>query len=472
MDDVAGQILFASIQSVARDDGYSIGPRHVVLIDESHLVPSSGVGQYRTLLARLRERVPEMRVAGFTATPYRLDSGSLHGGKGGLFDDLVFTYGIGEGVRDGYLAPLTSRNGGMEIDVASVTRRGGEFVPGELQAAAMDVVGQSCRDAVERLKDRRSWLFFCAGVDHANAARDELGKLGIRAGCVTGETPAGDRDRMLRQFKAGELQCLTNANVLTTGFDAPCVDAVVMMRPTLSTSLYVQMLGRGTRLHPGKANCLVLDYAGNVRRHGPVDAIEVRGGKSGSSEKGEKTDVDAVRAKQCPDCESLQGLRTLSCTECGHEWPAPKPVIEIRPENRLAVMVGEMEKRWFPVSRVNVFRHDKPDGIASLRVEYACGMEVYKEWVTPDHLGYSGERGRQWWRAMTGLHRMSTTYDRVYHFCRLWPAACPSNVSIQVKRDGKFWRVMARRILRGGEMYEIDDALNVRLAGQQQEKAA
>lgn len=467
------QILFASIQSVARDDASSIGKRHVVLVDEAHLVPHDGDGQYRKLISRLREAEPEMRVCGFTATPFRLGSGLLYGSDA-TFSDVVYSYGIAEGVADGYLSPLTSRRGSNEIDVSTVRRAGGEFVASALNEAARkpSTIVQSCRDAAERLTDRKSWLAFCSGVQHAEEVADQLCSQGINAACVTGETPTHERDRLLRAFKAGQIRCLTNANVLTTGFDAPCVDAILMMRPTLSTGLYVQMLGRGTRLHDGKTNCLVLDYAGNVRRHGPVDAIEIRGRSGAAGEGIEKTTIDTVRAKECPNCQALSGIAKLQCDDCGFEWPREEKKIDVKPDRDAAVMTREMEAVWFPCASIEVARHDKPDGIASMRVEYLIGITGYREWITLDHPGFAGAKAAAWWQAATGTAPPSVIGTRVTACLAAWPAVTPERAWVQVKRDGKYWRVVKRRIARrDGVMVEIDEHMRARVVEPEQEAA-
>jgi superfamily II DNA or RNA helicase len=256
--DTRQPILFASIQSVFRHNADSIGRRDVILIDEAHLTPRKGDGMYRTFLATMKAANPDMRVVGFTATPFRLDSGRLDKGADRLFDDLVYDYGIGRGIEDGYLSPLISKATARTLDVSGVAKRGGEFVEGALQAAIDKdwITQEAVSEIVAMGEDRRSWLVFCAGVDHAIHVRDAIRARGVSCETVTGETPMGERDRMLRDFKAGKLRCLTNVSVLTTGFDAPATDLVAMLRPTLSAGLYIQMVGRGTRLAPGKENCI------------------------------------------------------------------------------------------------------------------------------------------------------------------------------------------------------------------------
>lgn len=271
----SAQILYAGIQSVFRHDAHSLCARDLVVIDEAHLVPRTGEGMYRRLIEKLRARAPGMRVAGFTATPYRIDSGRLDRGDGRLFDRMVYRYDIDEGVRDGWLAPLIVTQGSSEIDVSGVECRGGEFVASALADAAdkRSLVAHAADEMTARGASRRAWLVFCAGVDHAVHTRNALRARGIACETVSGVTPKAERDRIVSAYRQGALRCLTSANLLTTGFDVPQVDLIAMLRPTLSPGLYVQTIGRGTRLAKGKTDCLVLDFAGNARRHGPVEAI-------------------------------------------------------------------------------------------------------------------------------------------------------------------------------------------------------
>ena len=401
--DAHHRITFASIQSVFRR-ARVLGRRDLVLIDESHLVPPGGNGMYRRLLDTLGDRPDaDMRVCGFTATPFRLDSGRLDAGQDRLFDETVFTYGIGDGIADGYLAPLISKASVAEIDVSGVQRRGGEFVAGALEQAAMDdrITRAAVDETIRFGEDRRSWLVFCAGIRHAAEVRDAMRRHGVMAEMVCGDTPKGERDRIVRAFREGRIRCLTNANVLTTGFDAPATDLVVMLRPTLSTGLYVQIVGRGTRIAPGKENCLVLDFAGNVRRHGPVDAVSVlpKAKRVKGEEETGKATVDAVRAKECPDCLALAALNATSCAVCGHEWPrTEKPKHEATADASAGILTSErVPPQMVPVVDWQMRRWEKPGSPDSIRVDYLAGLNRYSEWVCPEHEGYAGQKAAEWW---------------------------------------------------------------------------
>jgi DNA repair protein RadD len=437
--DANARICFASIQSVYRKAA-DLGPRHLVLIDEAHLVPNGGDGMYRKLLADLRETVPDLRVAGFSATPYRMDSGRLDEGDARLFDEVVYSYGVGAGIEDGWLSPLVSKRGAAEIDVSGVGSRGGEFIAGQLEAAADDdaLTRAAVADMLDRAADRRSWLVFCAGVKHADHVTEALRAAGVTAACVTGDTAPGERDHLIREFRAGRIRALTSVGVLTTGFDAPNVDMIAFLRPTRSKGLFVQMCGRGTRLSEGKANCLVLDYAGNCRRMGPVDQIEIEAKRAGASM---KVDADAVRAKECPQCGALVALNTRICRDCGHEWPAS--VDHDTRADDAPILSREIVTQAAEPLRVHNWtakRHAKPGAPPSVRVEYMAGMQVYREWLLFEHGGYPARKAGQWWRLHGGdLPVPTTTEEAIVR----WPSL-NAPATITTRPSGKWFEIVGR----------------------------
>lgn len=439
--DTHRKIIFGSIQSLFRQDGYSIGHRDLALIDEAHLVPTKNNGMYRTMLDNLRNSRPDLRVAGFTATPYRLDSGRLDEGNDRLFDEIVFSYGIGDGISDGFLSPLISKASATEVDVSNVARRGGEFVSGELETAARRVTLGAVQEMIRYGEGRRSWLAFCSGVKHAEEVAAALREHGVSAAMICGETPMGERDRIIRQFKQGQIRCLTNAQVLTTGFNAPGVDMVAMLRPTLSTSLYVQIVGRGTRLADGKENCLVLDFAGNIRRHGPVDAVSVLP-KAGKGKGAGKVDVDSIRAKECPSCNNLAALNASICNHCGHVWPGnDKPKHEAEAEAEVGILSSErIPPQVVPVVDWKLSRHRKTDSPDSVKVTYYAGLSTFNEWVAIEHTGYASQKAQEWWSKHGGGFPTPKTVDEALD--RADELATPATIT--VKAEGKFFRVVGR----------------------------
>jgi len=463
--DVHHKIIFASIQSVYKKPQV-FAPRHLVIVDEAHLIPKSGAGMYAQFFEGLRASYPALRVAGLTATDFRMDSGNLVGGDDALFDKLVYDYGIGQATDDGWLCPLTARLGKVEIDVASVAKRGGEFVSSALQHAAnsTDIVDAACDDMIRRGADRRSWLIFCTGVDHAENVTACLREKGITAETVTGETDKRERDRIIADFKAGKIRALTNANVLTTGFDAPNVDMIAMLRPTLSTGLYVQMMGRGTRVDgvnlqviddasdrvaaiaaSRKPNCLVLDYAGNVRRHGPVDIVRAEPKAKGAEidpedEEIVKVEVDAVAAKECPECLALVPSNARKCRECGFEFGDPKH--DDRPED-VAILSRELEDMWIPVrswSAYVFYRGGDTTATPTLRVDYMAGVQMVSEWQPFQHMRAFG-MSHHWWKEHGGEMPVPLTVAEAS--TRFNELTAPAEIT--VRRDGKFTKIGKRR---------------------------
>ena len=176
-----------------------------------------------------------------------------------------------------------------------------------------------------------------------NMSATPLCTRGIAAATVTAETPSREREGIIADFRRGDIRALTNVNVLTTGFDVPAVDLIAMLRPTLSTGLYVQMVGRGTRKADGKYDCLVLDFAGNVWRHGPVDRADGATGNGKNGSAGVK--VDTVAAKRCPECGELNALRAAECVLLRPRIPAggKKSKTEARWRCRLGAEIGELQ---------------------------------------------------------------------------------------------------------------------------------
>ena len=308
-------ITFAGIQSV-RNRAADLGHVSLVIIDEAHLVSHKDEGGYRKLLNELRAINPNMKVVGLTATPYRLGHGLITD-KPAIFDVLIEPVSLGELIEDGYLCLLKSKLTKTQLEVDGVHKRGGEFIESELQAKVntSDKNEKIVREVIELAGDRKSWLFFCTGVKHAEAVAATLNRLGINAATIVGETPKAERERIIENFKMGKLRALTNANVLTTGFDYPDIDLIAMMRPTMSPGLYVQMAGRGMRIKSHADDCLVLDFAGVVSTHGPVTKIRPPK-KDGEDRKGSKALI-----KICSNCAEICDLLCEICPACGAPFP-------------------------------------------------------------------------------------------------------------------------------------------------------
>ncbi len=282
-----------------------------------------------------------------------------------------------------------SKETATRLDVTGVGTRGGEFIASQLEAAVdkEDITRGAIDEILAYGQDRRAWLLFCAGVDHAEHVCGEVGRRGIRCATIFGDTPRHERDRLIGAFMRGEIRALASMGVLTTGFNAPQVDLIAMLRPTKSAGLYVQIAGRGTRLAPGKESCLVLDFAGNVARHGPIDLVRPRTPASN----GEGT----APVKTCPSCRSILPAASRECPDCGFLFPEPEIRLE-RKATTLAIL-SDGKPQWLAVNDVLYARHARPDAIPSLRVEYRCGLVLHREWVCLEHKGYPRQKAASWW---------------------------------------------------------------------------
>ena len=297
----------------------------------------------------------------------------------------------------GYLCPLKTKAGRRKVDTSDLHIRGGEFIAGEVEALMDDdsLVRSACREIVDHTHDRHSVLIFASGVKHAQHVQRVLGEMGHECGFVCGETLPFERGETLQRFKDGDLKYLVNVNVLTTGFDAPNIDCVALLRPTNSPGLYYQMVGRGFRLHPSKDNCLVLDFGGNILRHGPVDALQVDNRDSGSGE---------APAKECPECQAVIHAAYATCPECGYEFPPPERQKHDHQAATAGILSGEVTETACEVSEVyhsvHVKRGAPENHPRTMRVDYRCGFNDYhSEWVCPEHTGYARGKFEAWWRA-------------------------------------------------------------------------
>lgn len=434
--DLGEPITFAGIQSV-RTKAKDIGHVDLVIIDEAHLVSHKDEGGYRTLLADLKAINPNLRVIGLSATPYRLGHGYITD-KPAIFDALINPTSIEELIHKGYLSTLRSKLTVTKLEVDGVHKRGGEYIEAELQAAVdtKDKNVKVVREIIKLGAERKSWLIFCAGVAHANHIKDALTEQGIIAECVTGETPSAERDRMLKEFKAGRIQALTNANVLTTGFDAPSIDLIAMLRPTMSPGLYVQMAGRGLRIADGKTDCLVLDFAGVVEQHGPITAVRP------PPKKGDK--VGEAPVKVCDNCQEICALSVRVCPACGAEFPEP-----VRPALKLSNLdIMGVEGTDLDVTAWTWRKHlSRASGKEMLSLTYYGGLSdpPVTEYLAVTHDGYAGEKSRRLlsdiaYKASVALdYRATDLHDMAQQLTEGQP---PSQ--IEFKCEGKFFTVLKR----------------------------
>ena len=375
-----------------------VGQFTFVIIDECHRMNAKEGGRYQTIVRQLRAQYPDLVVVGFTATPYRLGQGKIYG-EGKPFADIAYKKPMLEMIQEGYLCPLTSRTAERgEIDTTGIATRGGDFDEAQLSERASDseLVREALTEWQTLAADRKHSVFFCVSILHAGIVSEQLHRMGIDAPVITGETAGSERDHLLHDFNEGQFRAIVNVGVLTEGWDAPLVDCIVLLRPTKSASLYVQMVGRGLRLHPSKSHCLILDFGGNIQRLGPVDQAGEREPKEGKKKKG-ATERPYKRCgtwneeETCWEkgCGHKNATAAAKCAECG------QPFFNHNAQAQQGgITTAESDIQWFEVERMSYrVMTSTQTGKEYLRIAYHCGLfETFYENLM---LGYEGHAGKK-----------------------------------------------------------------------------
>lgn len=436
-------VICAGIQS-AHKRAAEFGARQLVLVDEAHLVPDDGEGMYRKFLGALREINPNLRVVGLTATPFRTGTGSLTG-PNKIFQHVCHEVGVKKLIDDQWLSSLVATAAKNTEDTSQLKIERGEFVFRDVEKLFDDdaKIILACREICEAIVGRRSVLVFCQGVQHARHVADTLERMiGEAVGLVIGTTLPVERAAALRMFREKRLRVLVNCDVLTTGFDAPNIDAICVLRATMSPGLFAQMVGRGLRLSPGKNDCLVLDFGENIARHGKLDDPQYGRKKKQANNNGD------TPAKTCPNCEEELHAAASEC-ECGFIFP-PR---EIKHGSAAASdeLLGHVtEAEWFNVRGVRYSRHSKkkntegkPD---TLRVDYECVrvsggnlVENISEWVCVEHNGYARKSASKWWFARFSVSLPDSIDEALEILNSIDEFREP--VKLKAHREGHFWRI-------------------------------
>jgi superfamily II DNA or RNA helicase len=275
-DQAACQVVVASIQTLHREKRrkryLSYGRPDLIVVDEAH---HAGARSYMETLAALGAFTKGGPLCvGFTATPNAKDRDLA-----AAFPKVAYNYPMDVAVDDGYLCDVAGLQVEVEgLDLTKVERRQGDYRAEQLGEAMMEAHSDQVVALVyqEHAKGRRA-ICFVPLVSIAHDTAEACRQAGLRAVAISGDTPKPERQAVYRQLRNGELDVVANAMLLTEGFDEPSVDCVIVARPTQSRSLYVQMVGRGTRLHPGKDDCLVIDLTGVSRKHSLVGIGDLLG---------------------------------------------------------------------------------------------------------------------------------------------------------------------------------------------------
>lgn len=417
-------ITFGSIASVQKQSAL-FGFIDFIIIDEAHEVSDSDTTMYRKFIAELQKVNPKLKTIGLTATGWRMKQGRLTQGANALFNDVVVDSTGLEAFNwffdEGYLVPPIPKPTQTQYDLSQVKISGGEYEQKSLMAEVdNDKKNESAvLEMLEMSKERHVKLIFASGVTHCKHIVDILKYYGQSATWVAsvGMSDA-ERDRNIAAYQDNQFEWMVNNGILTTGFDKSDIDYIGMLRHTLSTGLWVQMLGRGTRpfYAPGfdlstrdgrlaaigasvKRNCLVGDFAQNVTRLGCINDPRV-------PEPKERKRAGDAPIRICESCGCYNHASARSCWQCGFEFPRYLKIDQTASTKALVRKAPVFElpqvEEW-KVDRVafQVWKKtDKPD---SIRVSYHCGSRLINEWVCLEHGGRATRIAKEWWKKRGGV---------------------------------------------------------------------
>lgn len=436
--DTMQPIIFGGVQSMVGKFPL-FGWRDLLAIDEAHLLSPNGDTSYQKFIDELskgpvgadpssRNVNPYLKVIGFTATPYRLGLG--HMTNGNMFThvayDLCTIDAFNRLMAEGYLSPVIPQRTDQELDVSNVGLRNGDFIPGQLQDAIdkETITYGALKQVINKGHDRRSWLLFASGVEHAEHISEMLNNVfGVSCVAIHSGNSKEKNDKNLELWQTGQVRAAVNMNSLTTGVDHPACDLIAVLRPTMSTGLWVQMIGRGTRpfnwfmLSPAeqqrlilfqgfiKQNCLVLDFAGNTRRLGPINDPVI------PKPKGKGPPGDAP-VKICDACGTYNHATAKLCIGCGKEFDFSENIS--RKASELELLRSNLPQiEPFTVDRVVLVPHtSNHSGNGSIKVAYYCGLRTFYEWISvesPSNL--FRKRSRDWFRQRYHYQTPQLTWD-------------------------------------------------------------
>lgn len=394
--DTVHPVIFGSIGSVARSPKV-FGARHIVLLDEAHLLSPNDETMYQKTLVSLRELYPDLQVIGLTATGWRTKQGPLTA-PGGLFDRVSYDLTAPEDyqrlIQEGYLAqPITSGTD-TRLSVEGVGRTNGDYTPNQLSAAVNkeEITRAALIEGMERGWGRNKGMIFAAGTEHVHSIHDILHEMGVKSVFVHSQVPKVERKKRIEMYMDGVVNMIIGNRILSTGFNCPAIDLVIDLQPTESVGYYVQKVGRGLRPSPetGKQNFLYLDFAGNIR-NGPIDYPNIP-----SPSGGKKTGDVPVKMCEKPECKAYNFISARFCYACGHEFIF-ETKITATPSNTNVLLGVEPEIETFTVDHVSYLPHTKEGSPPMMRVVYGCGKRHFQEFIGIEHKQPMHEKARRWW---------------------------------------------------------------------------
>lgn len=427
-------LTYATIGSIYKQAAV-MGRIDLILADECHGIATADTGMWRHLISDLRRYGSPARVVGLTGTPFRGSGAWLTHGDDPLFTHICSRVTIKELLDLGFLSPLTTIPTETHIDTSSVRTVAGDYNLQDLASVTDkdELVQAACNEIVVMGASRKKWLVFAVNVSHAEHVCSALLERGVPTAVVTGSTPSTQRDAAIAAYRRGELRCLVNVSVLTTGFNVRDIDFLVLLRATKSPVLYVQILGRALRTAEGKTDALIADFTDTIATLGPVDAIKGRvptGGRKGEAP-----------VKLCPNCGNPNPTSVMECVECGHAFPEPERIKHGVTASAAAVLSSQKKSLFetVPVSEVRYRLHRKEGKPSSLCVEYYDGiLKTASEWCCLSHAGFARSKAEKWWQQRATIDAIPGTTEEAIEWIEYSQAILRKPEAIIISRSEKY----------------------------------
>lgn len=391
--DTRKPILYCGIQSVGKRPQEFLPP-DIILVDEGDMVSE----KEETLYQKFISHFPDARIIAFTATPYD-SKGCMTNGQTWhkIIIDLTKRERFNKFVDDGYLSPLVTKKTCVEIDVTDIAMKFNDFDEKSANEAAdkEEIHRAVVSECIRYGADRKKWLVFSQGVENGHKITKYFNAAGIKTVMLTGADSVAYREEQERLYHEGNTRCLVNCSLYGRGWDCPEVDLIAIAKATQSTRWWVQALLRGTRKAENKNDCLILDFAANTKRLGPVnDPIIPRPRRKGEGVKGE------APLKVCDSCYSYVAVQCRVCPDCGAEFPVSTTVQKTAGTDEIMAR-GEAEPQLedFPVYGVRYEKKVSKKGNDYLQVRYNVGVTYYtRSFIFDSDNIYIKGIAEKWWK--------------------------------------------------------------------------
>lgn len=464
-----GKITVASIQSV-KDKWEFFENIGLVVIDECHRVNSNDVGTYRKFLSKL-----DCLLCGATASPYRTGQGYIYKkypGINNLFDklsiDLTKFDEYNKLIDAGYIVPIIATETDYTMDTSDIEIIGGDFDTSSKanKFDREDITKLICDDIIKRAgKKHKKWLTYGIDIQHCEHIAEYFNSVGVKAAAVHSKAQRSKLD-YIADFRKGEYKTLVSVDMLTTGLDIPEVDLIAIINSSMSAIYLTQVAGRGGRPAPwiNKTHCLLLDYGGNIDRHGPLNDIQI---KEPDGKRRNKKTLPMANLRKCPECCAKNSIRSPKCIACDYEFPKTHKLKHqafggsiLKKTNTSNVEVPKDKfRKWFVVDDVVYSQHQKQGSPTSLKVQYVCGdLNRFYQWIAIDKSGYAGMLAQKWvenrWDSENG--------DMPTNLHNLWKNRFKLKVPLKIFVDlsGKYPEILDFEFLEINKSASIEETKN------------